>query len=444
MTQIVEVVITRQTKPITEKSFGIPMLFTTDTPLDTSFTVSTSRSYEGSEDGLISVADDFGSSSETYKAAQALLSQDNKVSEFRIFVRSAVVQQIKTVAFSGPVITGQTIKGTVNGIALTDTPFDTDSATTLGNLRTKLAAVEGVSSAILTSNSIAVTAVAEWDLSLTSFSIVNPGSVTVTINNTTAGHTQGDDVATAIAEGKDWYEMNSTSPNKGAVIASAKAIEGFLRMALFLTSDSDCKTTVTTDVMSKLKAASFNRTAILWHQDTSEHADSAWSGRCLPIKPGKGITAFKTLNGITATPASALSSSEKSNILAKNGNVYTEVMGKNITDAGRAASGDFRDIIRDIDYMHSQITLRVFNFITSNEKVAFTDEGIQSVVSIVKTALNDMYDQGIIKDDYVVTSKSAASIPVNSRANRVLPDLNFAANLQGAIQSTQINGLIKV
>lgn len=436
--KIVEVVISRQTTPLNEKSFSIAEIFSSDESIDSTFLTSTSRNYTD----LISVAADFATNTETYKAAQALMSQENKPSEFRIFRREAAVQQVKTVAFNIPIVAGQVIKAVVNGTALTDTPFQTDSAITLGNLRGKIAAVEGVSSAVLTVNSIAVTAVLEWDLSLSSFSIVNPASTTVTITNTTAGHTIADDLAVASAENKDWYLMLPTTANKGAILAAAKSIEGMVKMAIFMTADSDCKTSVNTDIMSKLKANAYSRSIIMYTHDTSEHINSAWAGRVLPLKPGKVVFGLKTLAGVTVDPN--LLSTAINNIAAKNGNFYTEELGKNLTKHGKVAGGDFADVIRDLDYVQAQLILAIFMLITYQDKFDYTDENILVVDQVMKSVFEKAFENGIIQDDYITKPPRAVDVPVNTRANRLLPDLPFTLKLKGSIQAASLAGIVKI
>lgn len=443
MSKIVTVVVSRQTTPLQEASFSIPCLFTNEAPEDITFNTSTSRSYTGDDDGLTAVGEDFGTGSDTYKAVQSLLGQTNKVSEFRIFLRDDVVAKVKTITFSGSVLTGQTINGTVNGTALTSTAFNTDVATTLGAVATKIDAVEGVASATVVGNVITVTATAEWDLSLTSFVVTGAGTLpTATIGTTTAGHTQADDIATANTENKDWYVMLSTSVDKGAILCSAAAIQGLTKIAFFNSADSDIPTNTAGNVLAKLKANSYDRTALLYTHDSAEFSACAWAGRHLPFKPGKTIFALKTLAGVTVD--STMTSTHFDNILNNNGNVYLEELGKNLVKEGKMVNGDYIDIIRDLDYVVSQLTLRLFNLITSEDKFGYIDENVGRADSVMREFFFEAYQDGIMKDDYTTTPPKVSSIPVNVRANRFLPDIPFTFNFQGAIQSMAISGVASV
>lgn len=442
MGKLVTVTISRDTTPLQEANFSIPCLFSNDTPDDNTFAQGTSRSYSGDDDGLASVGVDFGTSSDTYKAVQALLSSTNKVAEFRIYLREDVIAKEKTITFSVDIATGQTINGTVNGIALTATSYSVSHAATLGALATKIANIEGVLSATVASRTITVVADDEWDLSLTSFAVTGGSAVTVTIATTEAGHTQADDIANANTENKDWYTMLSTSVNKGAIRCSAAAIQSLIKIAFFNTADSDVKSNTAGNVLAKLKANNYDRTAILYTHDSSEFSACAWAGRHLPFKNGETIFALKTLSGVTVDET--MTNTQIDNILNNNGNAYIEELGKALIKEGKMVNGDYIDIIRDLDYMTSQLTLRLFDLITSDEKFGYTDENICRADSVMRTFFNEAFQAGIIRDNYTTTPPKVSSIPVNVRANRHLPDIPFTFELQGAIQSMAITGVASV
>lgn len=438
MAKTIEIIITRQTTPIREKSFSIPCIFTSESSLDVSFVQGTSRAYTDIE----GVAADFATSGDTYKSVQALMSQENQLSEFRIFRKNNVQAQVKTLAFASALTAGHTIKGTVNGVALTDTVFITDMATTLAALKAKIEVIEGVDTVVVTGNNVAVTGESDYDVNLTSFSVTGVGSPNVDVNITTAGNTFGTDIVTASLENKDWYVALSIAANKGAILSGAAAVEAQGKLLFAMTADADVKTSVTTDVMSLAKARSYSRTAIFYTHDTSEFFPFALCGRHLPLKPGKIIFSLKTLAGVSVSPT--ITSSEINNILSKNGNVYVEELGKSLTKPGRVSGGDFIDTIRDIDYLNAQLTLNLFLFITNANKLGYIDENIVAADGVMKTVFKQMFEEGIIKNDYTTKPPKAIDVPVNLRANRTLPDLPFTVNLQGAIQSISVSGIAKV
>lgn len=65
-----------------------------------------------------------------------------------VYVRFRSDPHVVDVQFSGALITGNTVNGTVNGTAIAAVPFDTDNATTLTNLATALEALDEVDTAV--------------------------------------------------------------------------------------------------------------------------------------------------------------------------------------------------------------------------------------------------------------------------------------------------------
>lgn len=94
--------------------------------------------------------------------------------------------QVATLTFSGVLVTANVVAGNVvvNGTitALTPTTFVTDHATTMAAIATKIAAVSGIASAVVSGNTIVVTGNANTDVRLTSFAVTAGGSqATVTV-----------------------------------------------------------------------------------------------------------------------------------------------------------------------------------------------------------------------------------------------------------------------
>src|SRR3990172_3405660 len=127
---IVNVQISRQTQGVTQAGFAVPLILSDET---TGWGGSElTRSYLSADE----VLDDFLSSTDTYKAAQAIFAQNPKVEEVKVGKEGTRVAQIKTIVFSGPIITANVISaftvssgGTLETV--TATPFNTTNAQTL-------------------------------------------------------------------------------------------------------------------------------------------------------------------------------------------------------------------------------------------------------------------------------------------------------------------------
>ena len=64
----------------------------------------------------------------------------------------------------------------------------------------------------------------------------------------------------------------------------------------------------------------------------------------------------------------------------------------------------------------------------------------------MRTVVGDAIDDGILRRDPAPTYSvpKVSSIDVNDRANRLLPDMKFVAELAGAIHRVQVRGTVSV
>jgi hypothetical protein len=142
----------------------------------------------------------------------------------------------------------------------------------------------------------------------------------------------------------------------------------------------------------------------------------------------------------------SMSASEWTTIQGKNFTTYTEIGGRNVTFEGKTPSNEFIDITHFIDWLHAEIQQDVWDTLAANEKLPFTDEGIQTVVAAIEGALRKGVQRGGLKKDpmYAVTAPKVADVSLTDRANRKLPDIAFTAELAGAIHRLVIRGKVTV
>jgi hypothetical protein len=441
---IVSITITRETTALPRASFSIGLLLAATTPLLT-FTERT-RLYAAED--LSDIALMFGSASAEYIAAAAYFGQSPKPESLRIGKRDAAVAAVKKIVFSVDLVSLNVINGTVNGEALAATTFATDHLTTMGAIATKIAAIEGVASAVVGGSGnreITVTATAEWQLTLTGFVVTaGAGQAAVTYATTAAGSTVEDDLIDCETEIDDWYGVLLPSSNKGAILAAAGYVESRKKQFFHVTDESDCKDATTTDIMARLEAQSLTRTIGLWHQDTAENGDAGWMGRCFAVDPGNSRYAYRNIALLTVTGRADLDTNGKTNIESKKGNYYVETGGTSITMPGTAYSGDYGDTIRDIDYLESEIAADLFSLIANNEKIPMTSEGINMVRATLTGTLNRMVSEGVIDTGFTVTVPKLSEITENERASRILPRVKFNCRTTGGIQTIQVNGVTEV
>jgi hypothetical protein len=83
----------------------------------------------------------------------------------------------------------------------------------------------------------------------------------------------------------------------------------------------------------------------------------------------------------------------------------------------------------------------VFTALNNVDKVPFTDEGVQMVVSPLKAALEEGKKNGVLAS-YGVEFPAVTDVSVTDKGKRFLPDISFTGALAGAIHSTKINGVV--
>lgn len=247
-------------------------------------------------------------------------------------------------------------------------------------------------------------------------------------------------------ENNEWYgvvvdqAMNADFDDIAAWVESAK------KFAIFWTTDADTPdATKSTDLASVLKAAGYERSAVIYHVQPStgaDYPDAAWMGEGFPYDPGTSTWAYKTLRGVTSDK---LTGNQETALKNKNCNYYMVVGGVAITQEGKVASGEWIDIIIGTDWIEARLRESVYSALVNNRKLPYDDSGITVVEGLVKGVLKDAAAKGILQEDSIqVTVPKYADIPQADKLARHLPDVKFTALYQGAIHRVTINGTISV
>lgn len=261
---------------------------------------------------------------------------------------------------------------------------------------------------------------------------------------------QDEDLAASMAaiqaEDNSWYGVALDQALSSSQQALAAWVEANKRFSIMWTTSADTyDASKNTDLASVLKAAAYDRTAVIFHTAPAagnDYPDAAWIGEGFPYDPGSSTWAYKTLNGVTKdniTPA------KETVLQSKNCNYYSEVGGVNITQEGKVASGEWIDIIIGTDWLEARLRESVYSALVNNRKIPYDDTGIAMIEGLVKGVLNQAASAGILQaDSIVVTVPRYADIPQADKLARKLPDVKFTALYQGAIHRVTINGTISV
>lgn len=246
-------------------------------------------------------------------------------------------------------------------------------------------------------------------------------------------------------EDNSWYGLVADQAMVADFDDIAAWVESAKKLAIFWITDVNAyDATKTTDLASVLKAAAYDRSAVIWHATPStgaDYPDAAWMGEGFPYDPGTSTWAYKTLKGVTPDNIAG----KETPLQNKNCNYYSEVGGVNITQEGKVASGEWIDIIIGTDWLEARLREEVFSAFVNNRKIPYDDTGIAMIEGLVKGVLQRAAKAGILQEDsIVVTVPKYADIPQADKLARKLPDVKFTALYQGAIQRTTINGTISV
>jgi hypothetical protein len=375
-----------------------------------------------------------------YVNARALKSQKPAPAQFKVGKRDSLATQIikltPTVAAAG-----SAYAFTLDGIAI---------AASVAAAGTVAQACTAIAAAITTAAPAGLTAVA----SATQVTVTagTPGarhSYAQTSGNLGYSETTLDPgIATDLnliwAADADWYGLIIDSIAPAEILAAATWAETQVMLFFPTTMDEACKTAATTDVLTQLSAAALTRTIPLWHHRAAEQVGcTAWAGKMLPKAPGSANWANKSLAGVDV---SVLSDDERGHLKAKNGNYYVAVKRVGFTLDGRASSGRFADITHGIDWFEARLQERVVSLQANNDKVPYTDAGIQLIRSQVDAQILAGITATIVDpaQDWWTSAPAVADVDPNDKAIRTLRNVRFQFVLQGAINKVLINGTVLV
>jgi len=433
----VDVQITSSTQGVSRSGFGTPIILG-----EVSEFSDRTKSYSG----ISEIASDFSSTSEVYLKAAAIFSQTPRPKTIKVGRKLADVNAKQQVVFDATATAG-TFTLTLGTETTSAIAYDADAAT----IKTAIEALTAVTAVTVTVLAASKSLTIEFtgaDAS-TSFSTFTAGvgSLTSVTSATITVLQYGSSVetwTTAITNivdfDNDWYGMCITSKVDADILLVAASIQTLNKIFIALSNDATIPTSATDDIATDLKTAGYTRTGIIYSDDTDSNLDAGILGTMLTYQAGSATWAYKAVAGESITD---FTSSERSYAIAKKCNIYHLAAGKNIFDNGTMASGEFIDNIIAIDFMVARIGEDIFQAITDADKIPYTDAGIGVIKGILDARLSSSVNQGII-DTYTIEVPTVADTTTTERANRLLPDVDFNARLQGAIHFIEVTGRVTV
>lgn len=388
---------------------------------------------------LTAVGEDFATSDAEYKKASALFSQELKPESIKIGRRRSPVSQKVNVTV--PTVTDDTdYTATINGVDFT---FDSGAGATAGSIVDGLiAAIGGGSEPVGTSDN-------GDDFDITADIPGESFDITVTTNlaftKVTANQGMAGDVQKAEETDNDWYFLIITTSLELDILEAAKAIESRQKLFFYETNDSDVRNNVADNVSAKVKAKNYDRTIQFYLTDSASEPEAAWVGGQAPKDPGSITWKFKSLSGVTVD---SLTGTDKNNLETNNVNHYTEIGGQPITQQGVVSSGEFIDIMRGTDWIQARIEENVYSALINEDKIPYTNAGIDVIKSKIKQVLLQAVNRGILVDEperpLKVIAPDILDIPTADKTSRLLQDVTFEGFYAGAVHKVSIQGFLSI
>lgn len=246
---------------------------------------------------------------------------------------------------------------------------------------------------------------------------------------------------------EDWYFLVTTSTDTNDIAAISDYINGegvhtvknkIYGVRYDESMNSDIAAILDTDP---------ERTFFFYCNDVDEYPEAAAIGGIGSKEVGSTTWKNQRLNGVTPVEISA---EDLADLHASGAFTFVTKAGVNVTSEGIMGSGEYIDVIHGKDFVQLNMERDVQLLLINQDKVSMTNAGIAQVVSVVESVLKTAFNQGIIAADgndnpiYTITFPDRNDIPVEDRAARRLPGIDFTFELSGAVHSVLITGTIRV
>lgn len=433
LSDIVSLILSTQTASATREGYGTPLILAADA--GGGFTERV-RTYTD----LTGLLADFAVTTATYKMAAKILAQETRPPSIKVGRLALIPTQRFAVA---PTAANSTVySGTLNGLPWT---YTSDASALVSEIIAGMkAAIDALGEAVTTSDQttylrvVANAAGAFHNLTIDD----NTGSK-LALEQDHADPGVATDLAAIALEDGDWYCVLNAFNSKAMALAISNWVESNEKMCVLQTVDTPVANLSSgSDTSSIAYTARANlRTAIVYHRDNAQFAADGWAGAVLPLDPGSETWAFKTLAGVTAQ---VLTSTQRTNLVAKHVNFYETIAGLNLTNQGKMVGNEWIDVVRFRDWLKTNMQADILEALANNNKIPFTDAGIAVIAGKIRARLKAGVEIGGLSPDPAprVTVPLASAVSTSDKGTRTLTGVKFDAVLAGAIQAVTISGTL--
>lgn len=402
---------------------------------------------------LTSVAADYNSGTEEFKAAQSYFSQSPTPVAVAIGSRRPQTAQVSTLTINSEV-DGTKYEFSVDGITGTYTAIPSDTPSTVAanlatNFNTNLAgSVEAGFYTCVAAGAVITVTAQKPGLGFTILKI--SGGALMTVATTTPNAGIAEDITAILNAGhtSDWYGLtiangDTDEPHQDADLLAASALIEALNPRHVLFSPQQDTNLVSTGVVF---ANAYLRSPWIFTANYDHYPAASLMGFYAASQPGAVNSNLKTLPGVTPDD---LTSVLKTNIVNQNGNFYSQLLGNGEVDAvrdGRCPNAQWIDNLVGVDFIANSMTVDVLNYLRAQPKVPYTDDGISAIAGIIMKWLKFGVNILLFTNDPKPTIQQTPASQVSStlKAQRKVDNtvITFTAFLANAINTVKITGTV--
>jgi hypothetical protein len=427
LSDFVQINIALNAQSLTLPGFGTPLILGADCPAGFTNRVRTYTNLAGL------TTDGFSATGPTYLMATKLLEQNPCPPKFKVGRLANVPTQHFTMTPTA--VNSAVYKMKVNG---TEVSYTADGTATAAEI------VTGLSSAItaLSVSGLTVGGTTTLTLSMSAGKFLDVQVEDLSLMSIAQDHSDpgaGADLTAINTEDPDFYCVLNpfNSAAMGAAIATWVEAQGQSNPKIFVAQTNDSDVAIhalsgATDWAASEKTAAHMRTSIWYSPSSGDFLDAAVAGAVLPDDPGSEQWGLKTLSGVASnTPTTT----QKTNVLAKNANEYEVLAGVGITNPGKVASGEWIDVVRFRDWLAVTMQGDIMQALRTGKKVPFTDPGIAVIEAAIRSVLRRGVNVGGLSNNPApsVSVPLAVNVSPSDKAARTLTGVTFTATLAGAL-----------
>ena len=188
-------------------------------------------------------------------------------------------------------------------------------------------------------------------------------------------------------------------------------------------------------------------TVIMYHNDEDSFVCEGLAGYLATAKVG-GVTAkFKEIKGVQEAKITA---TQLSNLHKDNGFTYIEKMGLLQTTEGKTTSGEYIDVVMGAYWIQFKMEEGLAYLAANTPKIGFDNKGISQMVAVCENVLKRAaFEQDIILVDkdgnakYQIEYITREMSDPNDVANRNYTGIQWTAKLAGAIHKATVSGILE-